>query len=419
MYLRQSTTKTVRLGPALDKTDGVTEETALSPTVEVSKDGGAFAARNSATAVTHDSNGWYAVELNATDTNTVGRLVVKFDDAATHLPVWHEFCVLEEEVYDDLMAGSAVGYLKPATAGRDLVVDAAGLADANAVKVGPTGAGTAQTAGDVIADTNDIQARLPAALSGGRMDSQLGGITAGVDLSATMKASVNAEVDSALDTAVPGSPTADSINERVRDWDDAVILRRFTAQAGNAVSVTLDAGASSVAGFYIPCVIRIVGGTGAGQAGRTGWQYNGTTKVMTIHGTFSPSPNATSVVELLALAPADVYGFNSNPVVGNPSGYPYVHLAGAEDKVITAAKLAADVGTEIAGAVKAVQLTESYAADGVAPTVEQALLQIMQFLHEKAISGTTLTVKKLDGATAAMTFTLSDAANPVSVTRTT
>jgi hypothetical protein len=47
--------------------------------------------------------------------------------------------------------------LRPATAGRTLVVDAAGLADANTVKVGPTGSGTAQTAGD-------IPARLPTAL---------------------------------------------------------------------------------------------------------------------------------------------------------------------------------------------------------------------------------------------------------------
>ncbi len=39
--------------------------------------------------------------------------------------------------------------LRPATAGRTLVVDAAGLADANAVKVGPTGSGTAQTARDL------------------------------------------------------------------------------------------------------------------------------------------------------------------------------------------------------------------------------------------------------------------------------
>jgi hypothetical protein len=39
--------------------------------------------------------------------------------------------------------------LKPTTAGRTLVVDASGLADANAVKLGPTGSGTAQTARDI------------------------------------------------------------------------------------------------------------------------------------------------------------------------------------------------------------------------------------------------------------------------------
>ena len=56
---------------------------------------------------------------------------------------------------------SAVGYavgsfsienrsaVMPATAGRTLVIDAAGLADANAVKLGPTGTGTAQTARDI------------------------------------------------------------------------------------------------------------------------------------------------------------------------------------------------------------------------------------------------------------------------------
>src|SRR5882724_8238571 len=36
--------------------------------------------------------------------------------------------------------------LRPTTAGRTVVVDAAGLADANVVKLGPTGSGTAQTA---------------------------------------------------------------------------------------------------------------------------------------------------------------------------------------------------------------------------------------------------------------------------------
>lgn len=39
--------------------------------------------------------------------------------------------------------------LMPATAGRTAVVDAAGLVDANVVKLGPTGSGTAQTARDI------------------------------------------------------------------------------------------------------------------------------------------------------------------------------------------------------------------------------------------------------------------------------
>ena len=46
-------------------------------------------------------------------------------------------------------ASSAVTPLQPATAGRTVVVDAAGLIDANVVKVGPTGSGTAQTARDL------------------------------------------------------------------------------------------------------------------------------------------------------------------------------------------------------------------------------------------------------------------------------
>lgn len=62
-------------------------------------------------------------------------------------------------------------------------------------------------------------------------------------------------------------------------------------------------------------------------------------------------------------------------------------------------------------------LTEAYNADGAAPTPAQALFMILQYLTEKAVSGTTLTVKKLDGSTTAATFTLSDATSPTSITR--
>lgn len=65
------------------------------------------------------------------------------------------------------------------------------------------------------------------------------------------------------------------------------------------------------------------------------------------------------------------------------------------------------------------QMTESYAADGVAPTMTQALMLTQQSVQEFAIVTTTRTVKKLDGSTTAATFTLDDATNPTSTTRAT
>jgi hypothetical protein len=70
-------------------------------------------------------------------------------------------------------------------------------------------------------------------------------------------------------------------------------------------------------------------------------------------------------------------------------------------------------------AVLTTAITESYAADNVAPTLAQAIMLIQQSLHEFAISSTTRTVKKLDGSTTAATFTLDSATAPTSTTRAT
>ena len=70
-------------------------------------------------------------------------------------------------------------------------------------------------------------------------------------------------------------------------------------------------------------------------------------------------------------------------------------------------------------AVMTTQMTESYAADGVAPTPAQSLFLIQQSLHEFTISGTTRTVKKIDGAATAATFTLDSDTAPTSTTRAT
>ena len=72
------------------------------------------------------------------------------------------------------------------------------------------------------------------------------------------------------------------------------------------------------------------------------------------------------------------------------------------------------------GAIDAIlqrQITEGYNTDGTAPTLEQAIMGIFQCLTEFSISGTTITVKQLDGSTSAMTFTLDSATDPTSRTR--
>ena len=74
---------------------------------------------------------------------------------------------------------------------------------------------------------------------------------------------------------------------------------------------------------------------------------------------------------------------------------------------------------QVTTAVLVSQLTEAYAADGVPPTLTQAVMLILQHLSESSIVSTTKTVKKLDRTTSAATFTLDSATDPTSITRTT
>lgn len=85
---------------------------------------------------------------------------------------------------------------------------------------------------------------------------------------------------------------------------------------------------------------------------------------------------------------------------------------------LTASALATDAVTEIVTAMLTTVMTESYAADGAAMTMAQALFLMQQSIGDFSISGTSLLVKKLDGATTAATYTLNDATNPTSRTRT-
>ena len=118
MWLKQSTSAVVSFGPFLDKTDGVTLETAIAAAtldhvttgIMISKAGGVLAVRNGTpTATAYDAHGMYRVTLNTTDTATLGTLRMVFTDAATHLPVWQDFMVVTANAYDALFAATGVG----------------------------------------------------------------------------------------------------------------------------------------------------------------------------------------------------------------------------------------------------------------------------------------------------------------------
>ncbi|RLG44995.1 MAG: hypothetical protein DRN81_03160 [Thermoproteota archaeon] len=142
IYVKQSTSVTLLIGPFLDSTDGNTAETGLTISqadVRLSKNGGNMAQKNESTACTHDELGYYTCPLDATDTNTLGILKIMVHETGA-LPVWMEAEVLTANVFDTMYSTDQL--------------------DVNVTNV----AGTAQTGNDngadinaILADTDELQ----------------------------------------------------------------------------------------------------------------------------------------------------------------------------------------------------------------------------------------------------------------------
>jgi len=193
LLLKQSTAKTVVLGPFVDDSDGKSPETTLTISqadIRLSKNGGAFAQTNNSAGATHMENGYYSVPLDTTDTNTVGTLTVAISESGA-LPVFREFMVVPANVYDSLVAGTDTLQADVTQVGGD-TQSATDLKDFADTGYDPS---THKVQGVVLTDTCDA-------------------------LATQAKADVNAEVDNALNTDIPGSPTANSINERIKAIDD-------------------------------------------------------------------------------------------------------------------------------------------------------------------------------------------------------
>ena len=109
LFLKQSTSVTVQFGPFVDAGDGVVLEVGLATAMDnattgirLSKVGGALADRADATAPAYDAMGFYQVVLGTGDTDTLGTLLMCFEEAATCLPGWMEFMVMPANVWDSM-----------------------------------------------------------------------------------------------------------------------------------------------------------------------------------------------------------------------------------------------------------------------------------------------------------------------------
>ena len=339
----------------VDSVDHLTGKTGLSPTVTLSKNGGAFAAP--AGAVTEIANGWYQVAGNATDTNTLGPLTLHASAAGAD-PTDKEFVVVAYNPDDVVRLGmTALPGAVPASVGGLPTVDASnaiaavagniagnvlgsvgsiaasgitatsftagaidaaaigtGAIDADAIaadaitaaKIAANAIGASELAADAVTEIvaavwNAARATYTAAGSFGEgaasVIGSVGSVGAGGITAASLAADSITAAKIAADAIGASQLATDAVNE-IRDSIGRVITTG-TAQAGAATTITLAAGESATSELLRGLQIVLTGGTGASQV-RTITAYDGTTKVATVDEAWQTTPDATSVYIILA-----------------------------------------------------------------------------------------------------------------------
>lgn len=359
--LRQSTQVIVVIGPAVAVGDGFTPVTSLD--LSTADEAELLKANTTTTssiaaatfAAITGCDGWYGLTLTTTHTDTVGPLTVMVNDDSLILPIFMRFQVLEEAAYDAIYAASAPGPATPTNITAGTITTATNVTTVNGL------------AANVITATSIANDAITAAK-----------IAAGAIDAATFAADVDAEILSYL-------------------VDDAT---RIDASALNTASVTT-----------IPAIVADTNEL------QTDWANGGRLDlILDARASQASVDTIDGIVDAILLDTAEIGAAGAGL-----TAVPWNAAWDAEvQSEVTDALNAYDPPTKAeTDALLTTALTESYAADGAAPTLTQALYAIQQFLQEKAISGTTMTVNKLDGTTAAMTFTLDSDTAPTTITRAT
>ena len=196
--LKQSTAVDLKIGPFVDATDGGTPETGLTihaAHVRLSKNGGTLAKKNEATNPAHDANGVYLCKLDATDTNTLGRLQIFVPDPNCAYGHWEAHEVVTANYWDSKYA-SDVRQVDLTQIGGNAVPCSAAYAFDDLATSGAT----------------------------------------------TLERAIRGELEKAID----GDPNAGSIAERIKTFDDAYTATRGAYLDNIANALLLELGLSEI-----------------------------------------------------------------------------------------------------------------------------------------------------------------------------
>lgn len=298
------------------------------------------------------------------------------------------------------LSGTSTKALEPTTAGRTLDVTTTGEAGIDWNNIGaPTttvnlSGTTIKTATDVETDTQDIQSRLPAALVGGRIDASVGAMAANVMTAAAAAPDLTTELQSGLATS-SALATAQTSLDAIKSKTDNLPVDPADASDIAASFVTVNSKLDAIDDFVDTEVAAI--------KAKTDNLPSDPADASDIASSFSTVNSTLATI-------ASYIDTEVSAIKAKTDNLPASPAATGDAMTLTSAYDFAK-GT--------IAMTESYVLQGATMTPVQALYQTVQSLGENSVVGTTMTVKKRDGATTAKTFTLDNAVNPTSIMETT
>jgi hypothetical protein len=408
--VRQSTAFECSIGPVLDA-DGVAFTGAIVGDFQIKKTSGDWAALNGSATATHTAVGNYDLVLTASDLDTVGVAAIRINDTVNACATIY-LQVIEEAVYDALYAASAPGYVANAPvsvaqwAGTNVATPTvAGVPEVDVTYLlgtawlAPGTAGTPDVNVKLISDDAAAADALEAVF-----DSQITGTSdSGTTTSMVDAARTEADTDYWAGSWIMF--TSGTISGQTR------LITGFTPGTDTITFAPATTQAVSTNTYEIIPAARVIGIQTIDEDTTT-LDLDATIRAAVGLGSANLD---TQLADLPTVAE-----FEARTLVA--ANY-FDPAADTVANVTTVGSVTTKTGYALTSdydfAKGTVAVTEAYAADGAAPTPVQALMLIQQALTEVSISGTTMTIKKIDGSATATTLTLNDASTPTSKTRAT